>query len=135
MAETVPAPPVRSKARSVATTGYRKGEETRQRLLEVALEAFGDASYKVATTRRIAEAAGVSLPVLQYYFGGKEGLYRACAEAIVERFRSHTAASAGLAAEALRVGCSSEQARAHLKSVIGALAVFLMESGPTEHWA
>jgi TetR/AcrR family transcriptional regulator, regulator of cefoperazone and chloramphenicol sensitivity len=135
MDETVPAPRKTSKVRSAVTAGYRKGEETRQRLLEVALEAFGDASYKVATTRRIAEAAGVSLPTLQYYFGGKEGLYRACADAIVERYRRHTQAAASAAAKALSEEGAAEAARSHLKAVICALAGFLVGSTEAEHWA
>ena len=85
--------------RAVANAGYRKGEETRQRILDAALKAFGEASFIAVTTRRIAQAAGVSLPTLQYYFGDKEGLYRACAEAIVERYRRHTTGAAAQAAE------------------------------------
>jgi AcrR family transcriptional regulator len=124
-----------AKSRAPATAGYRKGDETRERVLGAALAAFGAAGFEAVTTRQIADAAGVSLPVLQYYFGGKEGLYRACAETIVERFRGHTAGPAGLAAEALESGCSAELARSHLKEVIGALARFLVETGPAEHWA
>jgi AcrR family transcriptional regulator len=135
MAETVPAQLKASKARAAAGTGYRTGEETRQRILEVALVAFGDASYKVATTRRIAEAAGVSLPTLQYYFGDKEGLYRACAEAIVQRFRRHTQAAAAASAEAMSQESTAEIARLHLKAVIRALAGFLVGSREAEGWA
>lgn len=134
MAETVPARPKASKARASAETGYRKGEQTRQRILEVALRAFGDASFKAATTRRIAEAAGVSLPTLQYYFGDKEGLYRACAEAIVDRYRRRTRAAAAAAAEAMKDG-AAETARLHLKAVIRALAGFLVGSREAEGWA
>jgi TetR/AcrR family transcriptional regulator, regulator of cefoperazone and chloramphenicol sensitivity len=135
MDETVSAPGKTSKTRTAATAGYRKGDETRQRLLEMALEAFGDASYKVATTRRIAEAAEVSLPTLQYYFGGKEGLYRACAEAIVERYRRYTQAAASAAAKALSEDVAAETARWHLKAVIGALGGFLVGSTEAERWA
>ena len=67
------------------------------------------------------QAASVSLPTLQYYFGSKEGMYLACAEAIIAQYRSNTTAAAE-AAEALRTGCEAETARTHLKAVIGALA-------------
>jgi AcrR family transcriptional regulator len=127
-----PKPPM---ARPPSSAGYRKGDETRRRVLDAALAAFGDAGFAAVTTRRIAEAAGVSLPVLQYYFGGKEGLYRACAEAIVERYRGHTASAASDAGDALGKDCSVEQARAHLKHVIGALAGFLVGSKEAERWA
>jgi AcrR family transcriptional regulator len=133
--ETAPARLRISKARAVVNAGYPKGEETRQRILNVALTAFGEASFKAVTTRRIAEAAGVSLPTLQYYFGDKEGLYRACAQAIVERYRRHTTGAAGQAAKALKEDRSAETARLHLKAVIGALAGFLVGSKEAERWA
>jgi AcrR family transcriptional regulator len=125
----------RSKGRAVANAGYKKGEETRQRILDAALRAFGEASFKAVTTRRISQAASVSLPTLQYYFGDKEGLYRACAEAIVERYRRHTTVAAAKAAEALHDNGAAETARAQLKALIGALAGFLVGSREAERWA
>ena len=53
-----------------------KGQETRERIFDAALRAFGEASFLAVTTRQIASAAAVSLPTLQYYFGDKEGLPR-----------------------------------------------------------
>jgi TetR/AcrR family transcriptional regulator, regulator of cefoperazone and chloramphenicol sensitivity len=126
-----PAKPER--ARSGA--GYRKGKETRNRVLDAALKSFGEASFRAVTTRQIAEAAGVSLPTLQYYFGDKEGLYRACAEAIIERYRHHATAAAATAGRALSEDCTAETARNNLKALIGALAGFLVGSKETERWA
>ncbi len=123
-----------AKARGDASAGYRKGEETRKRILDVALKAFGEASFREVTTRQIAHAAGVSLPALQYHFGDKEGLYRACAETIVERYRGHTGGAAAQAREALRADCTAETARAHLKTLIGALAALLVGSKEAEGW-
>jgi len=117
-----------------ATAGYPKGGETRQRILDAALQAFGEDSFKVVTTRRISESADVSLPTLQYYFGDKEGLYRACADAIVERYRGDTSAAAALASKALKGKIPAQMARAHLKTVIGALAGFLIGSREAERW-
>ncbi len=122
------------KARSAAGAGYRKGEETRQRILDAALKAFGEDSFRTVTTRRISEAADVSLPTLQYYFGDKEGLYRACAEAIVARYRRRTEDAAKRASEALREPQTAGTARSHLKAVIGALAGFLVGSNEAESW-
>jgi AcrR family transcriptional regulator len=124
-----------TKARAIANGGYPKAELTRQRILDAALKAFGEASFPSVTTRRISEAADVSLPTLQYYFGNKEGLYCACAKSIVERYRRHTAADAAQAAKALTEGCPAETARAHLKAVIGALARLLVGSDEAQHWA
>jgi TetR/AcrR family transcriptional regulator, regulator of cefoperazone and chloramphenicol sensitivity len=134
MSKTVTARRKTPKVRTAANGGYQKGEETKERILNAALEEFGEASFLAVTTRHIAEAAGVSLPTLQYYFGSKEGLYLACAQAIVERYRRNTTVTSE-AAEALRKGCAAEAARDHLKAVIGALAGFLVGSRETERWA
>jgi TetR/AcrR family transcriptional regulator, regulator of cefoperazone and chloramphenicol sensitivity len=137
MPKIVPAAPQKNKSakvRAVASAGYRKGEETRQRILDAALQAFGEASFKAVTTRRIAQTPGVSLPTLQYYFGDKEGLYRACAQAIVERYRPHTG-TAAQAARALSEDGSAETTRTQLKALIRALAGFLVGSTEAERWA
>jgi AcrR family transcriptional regulator len=122
------------KARAVRE-GYRKGEETRQRILNAALTAFGDASFKEVTTRQIAERADVSLPTLQYYFGDKEGLYRACAEALVDHYRQETQQAARDANNAMEEGCAPEVASSHLKSLIAALANVLVGSADVQRWA
>jgi TetR/AcrR family transcriptional regulator, regulator of cefoperazone and chloramphenicol sensitivity len=124
-----------TRKRAVANAGYQKGEETRERILDAALNAFGATSFKAVTTRQLAQAGGVSLPTLQYYFGDKEGLYRACAEAIVERYRRHTAAVAAQARKALQADSAAETARAHLKALIRALADFLVGSKEAQRWA
>jgi len=138
-----------TKLRPAASAGYRKGDETRQRILDAALRAFGEASFKAVTTRRLAQAAGVSLPTLQYYFGDKEGLYRACAETIVERYRRHTGAAAQaaralseqalseqvLTGQVLSEDSAAETTRAQLKALIRALAGFLVGSTEAERWA
>jgi AcrR family transcriptional regulator len=133
MSKTAPTKTKAAKVRAAANGGYQKGEETRERILNAALKEFGEAPFLTATTRRIAEAACVSLPTLQYYFGSKEGLYLACAEAIVAQYRSNTSA-ASAAAEALRNGCGTEAARGQLKAVIGALAGFLVGSRKATPW-
>jgi len=51
--------------------------DTRRRILRGALEVFAEHGFDGARTRDIADAAGVNLGLLQYYFGGKEKLWRA----------------------------------------------------------
>jgi TetR/AcrR family transcriptional regulator, regulator of cefoperazone and chloramphenicol sensitivity len=114
---------------------HQKGQETRERILHVALKAFGEAPFLAVTTRQISRAASVSLPTLQYYFGDKEGLYRACAEAIVERYRRHTKVAGARAAEVLKEGCSAVMARVQLKALIAALGEFLVGSREAGRWA
>ena len=50
---------------------------SRERLLETATELFAEKGYAGASVREIVEKAGVSKPVLYYYFKSKEGLFYA----------------------------------------------------------
>jgi AcrR family transcriptional regulator len=73
-----------SRRRRPAEGGYARGEETRLRIIHAAIGLFGRLGFEGASTREIAADAGVNTPALQYYFDSKEGLYRACAEHIVD---------------------------------------------------
>ncbi|WP_067106350.1 CerR family C-terminal domain-containing protein [Sphingopyxis granuli] len=116
-----PATPLRT-----ASDGYRKGEETRARILAVALAAFGNSGFASVTTRQIAREAGVNLPALTYYFGNKRGLYLACAHAIVARYREGMGAVALTSYAALQEPLAPDAARALLKRLFAALARFLL---------
>ncbi|NPT43290.1 DUF1956 domain-containing protein [Paraburkholderia sp. 1N] len=64
--------------------GYARGDETRHRIIEAAVDLFGEHGFEGASTRDIAARAGVNAPALQYYFENKEGVYRACVEALAD---------------------------------------------------
>lgn len=64
--------------------GYARGDETRRRIIEAAVDLFGEHGFDGASTRDIAARAGVNAPALQYYFENKEGVYRACIEAFAD---------------------------------------------------
>ena len=51
------------------------GGEVRERLLSGATELFASKGYAATTVREIVERAGVTKPVLYYYFHSKEGIY------------------------------------------------------------
>lgn len=52
------------------------GDETvRSRLIAAAIGLFARKGYSATTVREIVEAAGVTKPVLYYYFGNKEGIF------------------------------------------------------------
>jgi len=81
-----------SKAAQASPTGtYARGEETRRRMIEAAIEMFALRGYEGASTRLLAESAGVNLPAIQYYFGSKEGLYRAVVDHVIERIAERMA--------------------------------------------
>jgi AcrR family transcriptional regulator len=54
-----------------------KGERTRGRILDAALELFREQGYEATTMRAIAAAAGVSLGNSYYYFASKDHLVQA----------------------------------------------------------
>ncbi|MDB5685934.1 MAG: TetR family transcriptional regulator [Rhizorhabdus sp.] len=64
--------------------GYERGDETRQLIITTAISIFGDKGFDGASTRMLVEPAGASPAAIQYYFGGKAGLYRACAEYLAD---------------------------------------------------
>ncbi|OWJ76639.1 TetR family transcriptional regulator [Haematobacter missouriensis] len=59
-----------------------RGDATRERLLNAAIDVFGLNGFHGTTTRMLNEAAAVNQQAIPYYFGGKEGLYVAAAEHI-----------------------------------------------------
>jgi AcrR family transcriptional regulator len=69
----------------------QRGEDTRRRILETALELFGTDGFEGTSTRTLADRAGVNLPAIQYYFGSKEGLYRAVVDDIRSRVEERIA--------------------------------------------
>ncbi len=76
------------RARRPSAGGYARGDETRQRIIDAAIQLFGQHGFAGASTRDIAAAAGVNAPALQYYFENKEGVYQACAECIANELKA-----------------------------------------------
>jgi TetR/AcrR family transcriptional regulator len=58
----------------------RDAERTRRALLDAALVEFSSKGRAGARVSEIAERAGVDKQLISYYFGGKDGLYRALVE-------------------------------------------------------
>lgn len=52
--------------------------DTKEQLLKQAIEIFSLKGFDGTTVKDLAEAAGVNVSLISYYFGGKEGLYNAC---------------------------------------------------------
>lgn len=65
--------------------------DARERLLQAALAMFTEHGYSAASIREICAAAGVTKPVLYYYFGSKEGLYLQLMEDAYALFESRVA--------------------------------------------
>ena len=67
----------------------------RIRLLKSAIELFNRKGYAAATVREIVAAAGVSKPVLYYYFQSKEGIYLDLMREGFSKFESILEATSG----------------------------------------
>jgi AcrR family transcriptional regulator len=61
--------------------------ETQEQILIAALDAFAAHGFDGAKMREIASRAGVTLGLLQYYFGGKQKLWRAAVDRAFEDMR------------------------------------------------
>jgi AcrR family transcriptional regulator len=96
-------------------TSYQRGEDTRRRILDTAIEVFAAVGYEAASTRALAERAGVNLPAIPYYFGSKEGLYRAAIEHIVREIDQRMAPVAERVEAAL---AGSEPSRRELLTLL-----------------
>lgn len=69
--------------------------EVKGRLVEAAARIFADHGYAGARVRDIVEAASVNLAAVNYYFGGKEGLYLATLTELASQRRALWPAAAG----------------------------------------
>ena len=59
---------------SAASRRTKNSEETRRRILEVALELFRQRGFDATTMRDIASACGIALGATYYHFGSKEAI-------------------------------------------------------------
>lgn len=74
-------------------------EQTRQRILDAAAQLFATRGVGNTSVRSIAGEAGVNAAMISHYFGGKDGLYRACMEAMYQELVSLRAALVDSAAQ------------------------------------
>lgn len=58
-----------------------KGERTRRRILEIAIERFGNRGYRATSVSEIARAAGLTQAASYAYFDSKEALFQAAVDA------------------------------------------------------
>lgn len=63
----------------------KKSDITRLAMIEAAIDVFGKEGYHAASNRSLSNAAGVNMALISYHFGGKEGLYLAVFEHIIEQ--------------------------------------------------
>jgi AcrR family transcriptional regulator len=62
-------------------------DETRDRILAAAVDLFSERSFDGATTREIAQRAGVTQPLLNYHYTSKDDLWRAAVDSLFDKLR------------------------------------------------
>ncbi len=82
-------------------TPLETGNEAEARLLESALRLFSEKGYEGTSIREIIEGAGVTRPVLYYYFQNKEDLFRRLVESMFNEFASRLEEISGGYAESV----------------------------------
>ncbi len=111
-----------------------RGAETRQQLVEAALDVFGRLGYEGASTREIAKAANANLAAIVYHFGGKEALHIAVAEHVVASIMAKIGPALARASES-EASATPEAARAALKRLVETMIEVLLGSAEAERWA
>lgn len=117
-----------------------RGDATREKLLNAAIDVFGLNGFHGTTTRMLSEAADVNQQAIPYYFGGKEGLYIAAAEHIGAMISEKLAVPRQMLHDRLvrmdegGEAIGEDEARQFLVTVLQSFAE-LMVSDQSETWA
>lgn len=74
----------------------RRGQETKERVLEEACKVFAEKGYRDATHAEICRRARTNVAAINYYFESKEALYRATFEHLAEKAETLYPLSGGL---------------------------------------
>lgn len=66
--------------------GYAKGHETREQILQAALDLLVEHGFRAMSMRRVAAACGMKLGNLTYHFPNREDLIQALLEAVISAY-------------------------------------------------
>ena len=96
-------------------------------MLRAALDAFGRHGFASASTRDIAKSAGMPMSQITYHFGGKDGLYLACARMIADHMAALMGETLAAIEAALAASPDRQTARACLSRLLSGVAVALLD--------
>jgi AcrR family transcriptional regulator len=98
------------------------------KLLDAAVEHFGEYGFDGASTRAIARASGTAMSSITYHFGGKEGLYLAAADHIAGLIREKQLETMPDAlAGAIPATLTREEATARLLAMLDGFASLMLD--------
>lgn len=112
-----------------------RGDDTRRRLIEAGMVLFGSKGYEATTTRTLADEAGVNLAAIPYHFGGKDGLYMAVAQAVIEKLGAEMGGFLTEVEREIEQGVASpHQAMALIERLMADFAEVVLMRPDAEHW-
>ncbi len=103
-----------------------------ERLIETAIDQFGRLGFDGASTRDIARASDTAMSSITYHFGGKEGLYLACADYIAAKARERHAGGFELVKDT--AGIDRATASRHCLAILDSFAETMLHPD-SESWA
>jgi len=103
------------------------GDSLDIRLIKTGIDLFGRDGFAATSTRAIAVAAGAQMSAITYHFGGKEGLYLACARYIAEQMRVRLGPAVGASDAVLEDDLSPAAARETMLGLIGGVVTVMMQ--------
>lgn len=114
-----------------------RGDATREALVRSAVTVFGRDGFDAASTRALAETAGVNQALIAYHFGGKAGLYLAAIEFIGSRMRERLGPRLEAIGAELEQGNGAAPPRRCLQLLLDLLDAFVvvLASDESQAWA
>ena len=112
-----------------------RADMAKSRLLEAGLQCFADRGPDGVSIREIARISGQNSASIAYYFGGKEGLYRAVLEAVTRFFRAQVVEAQATWSEAKDSAVSPQQAVALLKRIQRGFALGILTDARAAQFA
>lgn len=124
---------------NIPTPPNARTKETREQLLRAATSAFALHGFHAASLKTIAEQAQINQALIAYHFGGKDGLYLAVFENIVQQLQARIGERVEAIASLLNTPpATAGQDRAALLPVVYALSDAMTElftSEQSRDWA
>lgn len=102
----------------------------RQALIEAAIELFGESGFEAVGTRALCERAGANLAAIRYHFEGKDGLYRAAVQHVVDVLQPRLDFAVAAFAEGERLAGNDRARQADLVATVvqAVLQMFLRQA-------
>lgn len=113
------------------------GELARAKLLQAALDMFGQHGFDGVSIRQISDSAGMNVSSISYHFGSKDGLYCAVADYIGAQIIEHSHGPVTAAEEFINTqSLDADDAMNHLLSIVeNMMEIMLPDSVETKRWA